>query len=427
MTTNRTLSIHQPEDILGYIPHMLGYWPEDSLVAITMQGKVLGATLRVDLPVLSPADWLPCFAEQILSYLIADEAANGVVLAVYTAEGWNDGTVIQRTAPLLDALRASFDRAGLTVRDAWLVGTDYWRGAYCEDGGCCPIPGFPIERIKESRLSTELVYQGSAVGPFPGKGADGLRLARPGAHDSGVLEAEDGFDDNVLPLWRSEACFDSVLAVWRHVLDRHHRGDPLEPSADAGLMGFLRTTLKIPAWRDAVVVMAAAGVGAAKAGAAGFGFFEAEDPLAGSFDPSDVGVDTSATQDRGATGAGPSAGSAAGSSEPLNVYTYGDVLLGMRPELPCWKDLDVLQQLLAGLGVDGEQGEVAAAALTLQGWIFWCKGMGTVAHACLSRALEAHANYRLAELLMGVMGQGSVCGWARRPDSAWKGSRNVPV
>lgn len=42
MTSNRTLSIHQPEDILGYIPpHMLGYWPEDSLVAITMQGRSL--------------------------------------------------------------------------------------------------------------------------------------------------------------------------------------------------------------------------------------------------------------------------------------------------------------------------------------------------------------------------------------------------
>src|SRR5689334_7049742 len=117
MTTNRTLSIHQPEDILGYIPHMLGYWPEDSLVAITMQGKVLGATLRVDLPALGSDDWLACFAGQIRDYLIADEAANGVLLAVYTDVGWNDGTVISRTTPLLDFLRGSLDQVDLAVRE----------------------------------------------------------------------------------------------------------------------------------------------------------------------------------------------------------------------------------------------------------------------------------------------------------------------
>ncbi|UXM93394.1 DUF4192 domain-containing protein [Paenarthrobacter sp. JL.01a] len=417
MTTNRTLSIHQPEDILGYIPHMLGYWPEDSLVAITMQGKLIGATLRVDLPALSPSDGLACFAEQILSYLVADEAANGVILAVYTADGWNDGAVVQRTAPLLNALRASLDRAGLIVRDAWLVGAEYWRGAYCEDAGCCPVPGFPVERIKESRLSTELVYRGSAVGPSPAKGVEGLCLARPGAHEPRVLEAEDMFGERVLPQWRSEACFDAVLAVWRHVVDRHRQGDPLNPADDAGLMGFLRTTLKIPAWRDAVVVMAAAGIGAAKSGASGFGFFTDDVADGELFDPSEVGVDPFETIDQ----------VAAGGDEPRDVYTYGDVLLGMHPELPCWKDLDALQQVLAGLSVDNELGEVAASALTLQGWIFWCKGMGTFAHACLTRAEEAHPGYRLAELLMGILGQGAICGWARRPGSAWKGPRNAPV
>ena len=50
MTAPDHLRITGPEDILGFIPHSFGYWPENSLVAMTMQGKRLGATLRVDLP-----------------------------------------------------------------------------------------------------------------------------------------------------------------------------------------------------------------------------------------------------------------------------------------------------------------------------------------------------------------------------------------
>ena len=90
MTAPDHLRITGPEDILGFIPHSLGYWPENSLVAMTMQGKRLGATLRVDLPVSavevcsrSPGavrrrqwsggrkDALAGFARNVVSYLEA--------------------------------------------------------------------------------------------------------------------------------------------------------------------------------------------------------------------------------------------------------------------------------------------------------------------------------------------------------------------
>jgi hypothetical protein len=50
MTPPERLTVRGPEDILGFIPHSLGYWPAQSLVAMTLQGKSLGATLRLDLP-----------------------------------------------------------------------------------------------------------------------------------------------------------------------------------------------------------------------------------------------------------------------------------------------------------------------------------------------------------------------------------------
>ncbi|WP_159706778.1 DUF4192 domain-containing protein [Arthrobacter sp. 18067] len=417
MTTNKTLSIHQPEDILGYIPHMLGYWPEDSLVAITMQGKVLGATLRVDLPSRRTAQALSSYAGQIRSYLEADEEADGAVLAVYTDTGWGDGDVIRRMMPMLKALQEDLEQADMPVRDAWLVGSEYWRSAYCSDEECCPLPGLPVARILDSRLSAELVYRGSVIWPSPRSKPGKPMLARTGALDPQVLEAEFRYGDRILGLWRSERCLEAVLVVWKHVLDKVGQSGPLQPGLDAELMGFLRTTLKVPAWRDAVVVMAAAGIESAKSGAHAFGLFTDDDSDAPVFDPGELGVS--------AHGVAPPASRPADSNAPGNIFTYGDILLGMQPDKPSWNDLDQLQQVLSGLCVEGESGEVAAAAFTLQGWISWCKGSGSLAHASLIQAEAAHPGYRLAELLMEILGQGTVCAWARRPGSAWRGFKDA--
>ena len=81
MNAPEHLIISGPEDILGYVPHTLGYWPSCSLVAMTMQGKRLGATLRVDLPTGTPS---PCrredFARTVADYLLADKEADGTLL-----------------------------------------------------------------------------------------------------------------------------------------------------------------------------------------------------------------------------------------------------------------------------------------------------------------------------------------------------------
>ncbi|SDW83494.1 protein of unknown function [Arthrobacter sp. cf158] len=417
MTTNRTLSIHQPEDILGYIPHMLGYWPEDSLVAITMQGNVLGATLRVDLPSDRSRRALAGFADLIRSYLIADEDANGVVLAVYTDAGWADGRVVGMSAPMLDALQLSLQEVGLPVRDAWLIGPEYWRGAYCSDENCCSAPGLPVERIRNSRLSAELVFRGSAIGPSPRSGLGNPLLARQGALDPLVLAAESRYSELLSGRWRSEACLDAVLAVWMHVMQGCSQSQPAQLAADAGLVGFLRYTMTVTSWRDAVVVMAAAGIESAKLGAGAFGLFVEDDEDGLPFDPDDFGLPFA--------GVTPPAETLGDSGGMGNVFGYGEVLLGMKPDKPSWGHLDALARILSRLCVVDEKGEVAAAALTLQGWISWCKGSGSIAHGCLSRAQLAFPGYRLAELLMEVMGQGAICGWARRSGSAWRGSEGA--
>ena len=87
MTPPERLTVRGPEDILGFIPHSLGYWPAQSLVAMTLQGKSLGATLRLDLPgrevLASPAQFLLA----VRRYLEADKEADGTLLAFFTSNG----------------------------------------------------------------------------------------------------------------------------------------------------------------------------------------------------------------------------------------------------------------------------------------------------------------------------------------------------
>jgi hypothetical protein len=386
------LSVRGPEDILGFIPHTLGYWPADSLVAMTMQGKRLGATLRLDLPGPETLADPQKYAGTVRDYLSADRNADGALLAIFTNHGWMEPPGTYRG--LLDALESRLDAAGMTVRDAWYVGDDYWRSANCTDLSCCPMPGMPVQVIRDSMLNAEMVYRGSSVGPAPENGA------LPGAAVSGeeraaVLASEDAWAAQLDRRRGSRKQFNSLLAQWGSVLTC--AGQEL-PAND---VGFLRASLRVPAWRDAVFVMAAAGMPAALAGAEAFGIFEDGCNLA------PVGP--------GGPGKGALGSSSAGGG---GVPGYGEVLLGLEPEVPAWDCLNSLDDVLEKLSACG--GQPGAAALTGRGWIAWCRGRGSYAAAYLGRALDEEPGYRLAELMLELVRRGTLCGWAGRKEAAWR-------
>ncbi|QDY91369.1 DUF4192 family protein [Arthrobacter sp. UKPF54-2] len=445
MTAPDHLKITGPEDILGFIPHSLGYWPANSLVAMTLQGKRLGATLRVDLPEPSrcrgPA--LAAFARTVRDYLEADEEADGALLAIFSAPegaaddgaegdtaddggpdaggGVPDGDIAPSLARLLAELERTLGAAGLPVRDAWLIGARYWRNAHCTDPSCCAPPGRPIEEIRNSRLNAELVFRGSSVGAAPGRSARGRPAAggTPAPDEPAALEAEQGWAREFSGRWRNRAQFHAVLEVWERVLESANRpagntagrqsaGVPAA-ALQAGLAGYLRATLCVAPWRDAVLVMAAAGRAAAEAGAEKFGVFDAGPDEAAPLPELD-GFPVAAPAPGPAPGEAPTAGETPG---------YGDVLLGLLPPAPDWARLAGLDRVLVFLGGCGG-GEAKAAALTGRGWIEWCRGRGSFADALFSAADAEQPGYRLAELLAELGRRGTLCGWARRRDAAWQ-------
>ena len=425
MTAPDHLKITGPEDILGFIPHSLGYWPARSLVAMTMQGKRLGATLRVDLPGDGGSpDWSGSpgpvgFARSVASYLEADAEADGSLLALFT-ETDGDGTP---WAELLAALEEVLADAGMPVRDAWLVGADYWLNAYCLDLSCCAPPGRPVEEIRNSRLNAEMVYRGSTVGAAPGAA---LLTPPRGEPDPALVQAQQEWAHLFSPHRRDRLQFGQVLDVWARVLQDH------APTLSTDLSGYLRASLCVPPWRDAVLVMAAAGQVAAERGAEDFGVFNGGTPEPGrgrslpaaqpssmppvplpplkGFPPRSRGT--------GGEGGGRGDGGRGAGHEPPEVPGYGEVLLGLAPPLPDWALMARLDRVLEQLGAAG--GEAGAAALTGRGWIEWCRGKGSFAAALFSRADQEHPGYRLAELLAELVRRGTLCGWAARRDAAWQ-------
>lgn len=424
--TRDHLKISGPEDILGFIPHTLGYWPCNSLVAMTMQGKRLGATLRVDLPPEDQAD-VRHYAQTVGDYLEADEDADGSLLVIFSNDGWEkrDGEARPDVSPrpvetsaaphseLLAAVEEVLERSGTPVRDVWLVGDDYWRNAHCTDDSCCPRPGRSLDEIRDSRLNAEMVFRGSSIGPGPDTPAGRSAQVKQGTPDPLVAAAQAAWSGAFAHRRASRRQFDAVLEAWNAVLAESH----VQPPPPA-VSGFLRASLCIPAWRDAVLVMAAAGAQTAIQGAAEFGVFQAES------DDDEDGAPYSPELTGQLTGGIPAArhSTREEAARPLPgspVPNYGEVLLGVAPRVPDWTSMDRLEKLLVQLD-EPKGGEASAAALTGRGWIEWCRGRGSYAHSLLGQASDILPGYRLADLLNEVVRRGTVCGWAGRREAAWQ-------
>jgi len=430
MTAPERLTVRGPEDVLGFIPHSLGYWPASSLVAMTLHGTMLGATLRLDLPSPDARPDPAAYARAVRRYLESDRDADGALLAVFTS----DAGMLPPSAydPLIAVVASALHQAGMPVRDAWFVGEEYWRDALCGDAECCPLPGHPVQEIRDSMLNTEMVYRGSSVGPAP-------RVTRtpeapvPALHLAAVLESQAGWEEELSGRSRSRAQFNAVLGFWELLLARATAG-PWLPDVERD--AFLRATLLVPTWRDAVMVMAAAGRNTAEAGAEQFNVFADDD--AGGTDASvhplpplppaelpRLPWPAGATGRKAAAAREPRArqrGSVRG-SRPAPAG-YGEVLTGTAPDVPDWAGLDALDLILGQLALLG--GQPAAAAQTIRGWVAWCRGRGSYAAAYLGQALELDPEYRLAELLLDLVGRGTLCGWAARKDAAWQKFREVP-
>jgi hypothetical protein len=86
--------IKTPPDVLSFIGYALGFWPQESLVCITLNENGIGATLRIDLP-HQPGRELP-YARTVAHCLTSDKTATAILFILYASETAGAGQAVRR-------------------------------------------------------------------------------------------------------------------------------------------------------------------------------------------------------------------------------------------------------------------------------------------------------------------------------------------
>ena len=166
------VKISGPADILGVLPHRLGFHPTESLVVICLEGprRRDRLVMRIDL-----AD------ERYDDAVVADVVrrvqhvgASGAALVCYTdapADGPDvlTGRTALPRAPLVDGVGEALADLGVDVIESVLVRRGRWY-AYrpCRDESCCPPDGQPMPEqptAAATLYAAEAVLQGGSVLP----------------------------------------------------------------------------------------------------------------------------------------------------------------------------------------------------------------------------------------------------------------------
>lgn len=418
MTNEPRLSFSKGQDILSYVSHALGYWPVDSLVCITMSGNILGATLRTNL--LRPrssadvpggsfrpdragrpaAADLAQYVREILRYLAADKGADGVLLAVFGSRDWEESG----RAPygwMVEAVEGALAASGRPVKHTWYVGPEHWRSYYCTDPQCCGWPGRPVSEITDSALNAEMIFRGSSYESGPQTLARDAAEPLPDDVRSRIRAATETALRELAGQQCRDAQFRATLEVWEGAVST------ISGTPDDGTSGYLLASLDSVTVRDSVLVLCSVGPQLALEGAALCGLLtpsvcEPVHPAGWHPGPDEL--------------AGVRARFSAAAGCPAD--DFGPVLVGQGRSRPDWGRIAKASDLLVHLARGGS-GDGRAAALTMLAWLQWCRGRGSAADSYLDLALAASPGYRLAVLLQGLLGMGSVCGWARDRTTAW--------
>jgi hypothetical protein len=151
------LTITTPSDVLSFIGHTLGFWPQESLVCITLNENSIGATLRIDLP-RQPGQELP-YARTVAHYLTSDTNATSIIFSVYTNETAQHGQA-RPHAGTIAALTGVLAEQGITIRDGLFVGDETFSPYDGEPGTSLALP---VNSTQTSAINAEFIYRGSFV------------------------------------------------------------------------------------------------------------------------------------------------------------------------------------------------------------------------------------------------------------------------
>jgi hypothetical protein len=163
LSRQTVVKVSRPADILGMLPHRIGFTPTESIVVICLHGSRRrdGLVMRLD---LAPEE---CDAQVSadLTGRAVKAGATGAVLVCYTDVPASESSTLPRRA-LIEAMLAELAGGGVAVVDAILVHGGRWWSYLCEDTSCCPPEGTVIDSDltpSAAHYAAESVGQGAVV------------------------------------------------------------------------------------------------------------------------------------------------------------------------------------------------------------------------------------------------------------------------
>jgi hypothetical protein len=160
------IRLREPRDVLGVVPTMLGFHPEQSVVLLCLGGarRQVRITMRADLPADPSAA-----AMRELTDRAAQAGTEAIVAAIYSEAAPAPGTPGELPhRDLVQQLRSVCAAESIELLEVLLVGRGRWWSYLCRDTACCPPEGtaLPTEVGPEVvRYRAESVARGSLIWP----------------------------------------------------------------------------------------------------------------------------------------------------------------------------------------------------------------------------------------------------------------------
>ncbi|WP_246123211.1 DUF4192 domain-containing protein [Cellulomonas terrae] len=365
----------EPQEILALVPHRLGFRPRDSAVAVSLRPPrgAVGLVVRVDLPHLAhPADG-PLLARTLVAHLGRD-GGRRAILVLYTDRDPREQDGIAQVAAR-HFREAAEDALGDVL--VWVVTPTGYLCLDCAED-CCPPGGRPLRDLDSTQVGATLVLAGSAVADS----REDVARIRPQRADvrrstarvrrrweDRCAEAVVAGDDAV-GRWREDS-----LAAWRQAVAIVGAGEPGSGGAPWGRVEAGLTDRRV---RDGVLVAL----------------------VPGTSDLPERCVRT------------------VPSTPELDAALGGALALILDPRrgiVPPARPTAVHEAVLEAVVARGRTG-AQAPALTLLALLAWWRGDGARARLLLDGALDADAEYHLAELLDDALAAAIPPGWVRHTD-----------
>lgn len=148
-----TVKISGPAELISAVPYLLGFHPQESLVAIALKDGAVDFTARCDLADIS--------FDPILD-AARRAGAQSLVLFVYTS------ATVRPDGPLpysgqVERLKERCQESDLKVSDALLLVADRYWSFLCENEDCCPPEGRPVP--DDPGVAAEFIAEGLQVRP----------------------------------------------------------------------------------------------------------------------------------------------------------------------------------------------------------------------------------------------------------------------